>query len=239
MKKNVQPPLPRATAVVVAAGSSSRMRADKLFLMLADRPVLAWTLGALERAASIERIVIVTRPDRIVAVQDACHEFGITKAGDVIPGGSTRARSVLAGVEAAGEAALLAIHDGARPFVPPALIDALVMAADECGAAAPGIPLKDTVKQVDGEGYVVRTPDRGTLRAIQTPQVFDAALLRRALRLALERGLDPTDDCAAVESFGAKVRILDGDELNFKLTTPADFTFAETIIMQDEQELFI
>ncbi len=239
MKKPVQPPMPRATAVVVAAGSASRMRADKLFLMLADRPVLAWTLGALERAASIERIVIVTRPDRIVAVQDACHEFGITKAGDVIPGGSTRARSVLAGVEAAGEAALLAIHDGARPFVPPALIDALVMAADECGAAAPGIPLKDTVKQVDGEGYVVRTPDRGTLRAIQTPQVFDAALLRRALRLALERGLDPTDDCAAVESFGAKVRILDGDELNFKLTTPADFTLAETIIMQDEQELFI
>ena len=239
MKKPVHPPMPRATAVVVAAGSASRMRADKLFLMLADRPVLAWSLGALERAASIERIVIVTRPDRIVAVQDACHEFGITKAGDVIPGGSTRARSVLAGVEAAGEAALLAIHDGARPFVPPALIDALVMAADECGAAAPGVPVKDTIKQIDAEGFVLRTPDRGTLRAIQTPQVFDAALLRRALRLALERGLDPTDDCAAVESFGAKVHILEGDEMNFKLTTPADFALAETIIMQDEQELFI
>jgi len=229
-KKQTQNDMPRAAAVVVAAGSSQRMGADKLFLMLAGRPVLAWTLDALERAESIDRIIIVTRPDRIVTVQDACREFGITKAAAVVTGGETRAHSVLCGVRAAGDAEYIAVHDGARPFASPALIDALTLAAAECGAAAPAVAVKDTIKQITPDGFVAATPDRAMLRAVQTPQTFRAPLLRRALEYALERGLSPTDDCAAVELLGERVRLIEGEERNFKLTTPADLITAEAII---------
>ena len=235
MTKNAAKPhvLPCAAAVVVAAGASTRMGGqDKLFAMLRGEPVLVRALRPLERAASIEKIIIVTRPERFVLVQDACREFGITKAAEIVAGGATRAHSVLAGVRAAVGAALIAVHDGARPFVTSGLVDALVEAAARVGAAAPGLPVKDTVKLVDGEGKVVSTPDRAALRAIQTPQVFRAALLRSALERALERGFSPTDDCGAVEAYGAPVYILPGEEQNIKLTTPADFLTAEAILSE-------
>ena len=224
-------PVPRAAAVVVAAGSSRRMGGqEKLFTLLGGEPVLVRALRPLQAADTIERIIIVTRPDRFVLAQDACREFGITKAAEIVAGGETRAHSVLAGVKAAGEAELVAVHDGARPFVTPALVDALVRAAAEHGAAAPGIPVKDTIKVVDGEGHVLATPDRAALRAIQTPQVFRTVLLRAALEQALSQGLSPTDDCGAVEAYGAPVLILPGEERNIKLTTPADFLTADAIL---------
>ena len=228
-------PAPRATAIVVAAGSSRRMGGqEKLFTMLAGVPVLVRALRPLQAAESIERIVIVTKPERFLTVQDACKEFGITKAAEIVPGGETRAHSVLEGLKAAGEARIVAIHDGARPFVTPALVDALVAAAAEYGAAAPGIPVKDTIKVVDGEGHVLATPDRAALRAIQTPQVFRTTLLRAALEQCLAAGVSPTDDCGAVEAYGAPVLILPGEERNIKLTTPADFLTAEAILLDKQ-----
>lgn len=215
---------------MVAAGASRRMGGtDKLFAMLGGMPVLAYALRALEAAESIERITIVTRPERIVLAEDVCRVFGITKAGDIVAGGATRTESVLAGVKAA-RGAIVAVHDGARPFIRPELIDALVAAAAVHGAAAPAVRVKDTIKQVDADGFVCATPSREVLRAVQTPQVFSAELLRGALIRALERGESPTDDCAAVENAGARVLLIDGDERNIKITTPADFLAAEAFL---------
>ena len=123
---------------------------------------------------------------------------------------------------------LAAIHDGARPLVTPELIDRVVRAAGAWGAAAPGVPVKDTVKKTL-KGIVTETPQRETLRAIQTPQVFDYDLLRGALEQAAEKALPITDDCSAVEAMGMSVRIVDGDERNIKITTPMDLKLANML----------
>ena len=123
---------------------------------------------------------------------------------------------------------LVAVHDGARPFVTGGLIDRTVRAAHSYGAAAPGIPVKDTIKIVKG-GTVTSTPDRKTLQAVQTPQVFDFDILRAALKKAALDGTEVTDDCSAVEWMKMSVKIVDGDERNIKITTPLDLKMAELI----------
>ena len=123
---------------------------------------------------------------------------------------------------------LAAIHDGARPFADWQLIDRVVRAANSYGAAAPAIPVKDTIKEVNG-GIVKGTPDRDTLRAVQTPQVFDFDLLRGALKKAILEEAKITDDCSAIENMGMSVKIVEGDERNIKITTPLDLKMAELI----------
>ena len=127
---------------------------------------------------------------------------------------------------------LAAIHDGARPLISQAVIDRTVRAAHSYGAAAPAIPVKDTVKVVKS-GLVMATPDRDTLRAVQTPQVFDFDLLRGALKKAEEEGTSVTDDCSAVERMGMSVKLVEGDEGNLKVTTPLDLKIAE-LLLEDE-----
>ena len=129
---------------------------------------------------------------------------------------------------------LLAVQDGARPLVTPALIDRTVEAAAKCGAAAPAVPVKDTIKTVAEDGAVTGTPDRSTLRAVQTPQVFEADLLKAALQSALENEVPVTDDCSAVERLGKVVYLIDGNEENLKITTPVDLVIAEAILAERE-----
>ena len=129
---------------------------------------------------------------------------------------------------------VLAVQDGARPLVTPALIDRTVEAAAKCGAAAPAVPVKDTIKTVAEDGAVTGTPDRSTLRAVQTPQVFEADLLKAALQSALENEVPVTDDCSAVERLGKVVYLIDGDEENLKITTPVDLVIAEAILAERE-----
>ena len=228
---------PQCTALVAAAGSSSRMGGvNKLLEPLDCVPVLARTLTALQLARQVDEIVVACREEDLFPISDLCHTYGITKCSKVIRGGESRVHSVLlAALEASPESRLLAVQDGARPLVTPELIDRVISAAVRCGAAAPAVPLKDTVKEVRDGGAVERTLDRSSLRAVQTPQVFDAQLLKAALQDALEQGAAVTDDCAAVERLGKVVFLVEGDEENLKITTPTDLVLAEAILRAREE----
>ena len=227
---------PQCAALVAAAGSSSRMGGvNKLLEPLDGVPVLVRTLMALQQAPQIDEIVIATREEDLVEISGLCRTYGITKCTKVIRGGETRAHSVLlAAMEASADVKLLAVQDGARPLVTPELIECVIDAARRCGAAAPAIPVKDTIKEVRDGGAVERTVDRSSLRAVQTPQVFDASLLKAALQDAVENRIPITDDCSAVERLGKVVFLVDGEEENLKITTPVDLILAEAILRARE-----
>ena len=218
------------SAVVVAAGSSTRMGTDKLMLTLGGIPVIVRTLKAVEAAPSVDEIILVTREDMMVPLSQLCQEFALTKVTKVIRGGKTRTESVRLGtLEASGDAQVIAIHDGARPLVTTEIIENAIAQALESGAAAPAVPVKDTIK-VARKGMVESTPDRASLYAVQTPQVFEASLIRAALQKALDDGAELTDDCSAVERLGMKVVLTEGDVRNLKLTTPEDILTAEALL---------
>lgn len=222
-------PLKRCGAVIVAAGSASRMGGiDKVMAPLGGTPMVARTAAAFQNCDAIAEIVIVTRPDLIRPISALC--AGMDKVRAVVAGGSSRQESVWLGLNALSEGIqLAAIHDGARPLISNLVIDRTVRAANSYGAAAPAVPVKDTIKVVKG-GLVEKTPDRATLQAVQTPQVFDFDLLRGALKQAEEEKAAVTDDCSAVERLGMKVKIVEGDERNLKVTTPMDLKIAEMLL---------
>ena len=225
---------PFRTAVIVAAGSSTRLGQDKLMMELGGVPVLARTLRAFESCAMVDEIVVVTREDRLMEFAALRERYGITKLSQVVIGGSTSAGSSLAGLMAANKkATIIAIHDGARPLVTPELIERVLRKAEERQAAAPALPLKDTVKERSGD-MLVRTPERERLAAVQTPQAFRAELIRAALTEAMEKKLAITDDCSAVEAIGLPVASVDGDEENLKITTAMDVIIAGEIIRRRE-----
>lgn len=222
-------PLKRCGAVIVAAGSASRMGGiDKVMAPLGGEPVILRTVRAFQETDAIREIVIVTREDLIMPVSDLC--AGLDKVKAVVVGGGSRQESVWLGLNALSKGMeLAAIQDGARPLVTPELIDRTVRAAHSYGAAAPAIPVKDTIK-VEKSGLIESTPDRSTLRAVQTPQVFDFDLLRGALQKARNDGAEVTDDCSAVERLGMKIRLVEGEERNLKVTTPLDLKIAELLL---------
>lgn len=230
---------PFCTALVAAAGHSSRMEGvNKLLEPLDGIPVLVRTLHALECAERVDAIVIAAREEDLIEISQLCHTYGITKCQKVIRGGESRVHSVmLAALESDPNTNLLAVQDGARPLVTPALIDRVIAAAERCGAAAPAVPLKDTIKVVRTDGAVEQTLPRDILMAVQTPQVFDASLLKAALQAALEQQLPVTDDCSAVERLGKTVYLVEGDEQNLKITTPADLILAEALLQTGEAVL--
>ena len=222
-------PISYCGAVIVAAGNASRMGGiDKVVAPLCGEPMIVKTVRTFQNTEVIREIVIVTRPDLIAQVAELC--AGFDKVCAVVAGGKDRAESVTNGLRSlSGKVKLAAIHDGARPLVSEAVIDRTVRAAHSYSAAAPGIPVKDTIKVVNG-GIVTTTPDRSKLFAIQTPQVFDKALLRSALKKAKKTKATITDDCSAVELLGMSVKIVEGDERNLKVTTPMDLKVAEMLL---------
>ena len=215
-------------AVIVAAGNASRMGGiDKVMAPLDGEPMIVKTVRAFQTCPAIREIVIVTREDLLQPIMGLCKEFD--KVTGVVVGGRDRAESVHNGLNALShKVELAAVQDGARPLVTWELIDRVVRAANTYGAAAPGIPVKDTTKVVIG-GMVESTPDRCSLQAIQTPQVFDYDILRGALKKAREENAPITDDCSAVERIGMCVRIVEGDERNIKVTTPMDLKVAQML----------
>lgn len=171
------------------------------------------------------------------AVADLCAAAALRKKVKVVKGGASRTESVLAAaLECDPNAELIAIHDGARPLVRPELIDQMIRAGWRTQAAAPSTPMTDTVKVADDDRWVVSTPDRSTLYAVQTPQVFQANILKAALQAALASGEPVTDDCAAVEQLGKRVWLAEGDAENIKITTPVDLIIAEALLRQREDE---
>ena len=234
-KRKKKPALPAVCAVIVAAGSSRRMGGEnKLLLPLDDAPVLAHTLSAFEKCAAIRDIVLVCREQDILPYSDLARAFGISKLRTVTRGGDSRTASVLAGITAAPEdTGLVAVHDGARPLVSEAVITEAVYAAAEYGAAAPVVPVKDSIKRIQ-DGSIAADVPRDTLAAVQTPQVFDRALLTRALQTAARDNRSFTDDCAAVEAMGQAVRATHGSYENIKITTPEDILVAEAFLHREE-----
>ena len=226
-------PLKKCGAVIVAAGSASRMGGiDKVMAELGGEPMIKRTVRTFHESDVISEIVIVTRPDLIVPIMGLCAEFEKVKA--VVAGGKSRPESVHLGLNAlSNKVKLAAVHDGARPLITWQVIDRTVRAANTYGAAAPAIPVKDTIKTVQG-GIVKNTPDRESLRAVQTPQVFDFDMLRGALKKAVSEEVPITDDCSAVEMMGMSVKIVEGDERNIKVTTPMDLKIAEMLLEEME-----
>ena len=174
--------------------------------------------------------MVVTRPDLLVEVGRLCREYGLDKVKKVVAGGSERTNSVLAGLrEVSPQAELIAIHDGARPLLPPQVLEETVAQAARTGAAAPALPVTDTIKRIK-DGVSTGTVDREDLRAVQTPQIFEAGLIRAALEKAIADGENLTDDCAAVERLGMPVTLTQGSRENIKITTPFDLLLGQAIL---------
>ena len=224
-------------AVIVAAGSSERMGFDKLTVMLDGIPVLMRAAQAFDRSPLIEEIVIVTREDRLQEMADLCRQYQIGKIGSVVCGGATRTASVFAGVMALRKnSALVAVHDGARPFVSQELIAACVEKASVQYAAIPVLRSTDSLRGIDEKGVLLGSLDREKVVRVQTPQVFQTDLLKGALSDASAKGLSFTDDATAVERMGLRLQAVEGDEENIKLTTPEDFELAKGILERKREQ---
>ncbi len=218
------------TVVVVAAGNSTRMGKDKLLLPLDGIPILARTLTALNGCQAVDEIIVVTREDKLNLIGGMREEYSLDKLTKVVLGGATRTQSALSGVsEADSRAKIICIHDGVRPFVTNEIIEDVVHYAVLYHASAPALPVKNTIKRAKN-GVVIETPDRSELFAVQTPQAFQADIIKAALTSAVTKGQTFTDDCAAVEAFGIKTYLSRGSEENIKITTPPDLSLAEAIL---------
>jgi 2-C-methyl-D-erythritol 4-phosphate cytidylyltransferase len=226
-------------AIIVAAGGSRRMDGiDKQFALLAGQPVLARSVAAFEATPGVAVVVIVANPATLGQVGALGEAAGWRKVGAIVPGGARRQDSAARGLIALETAAaargadldLVLVHDGARPLAGPALITRGLDAAHLHGAAIAAIPVRDTVKVVDAAGRIQATPDRATLLAAQTPQVFRYDLLAAAYAAAEAQDLAVTDDAALLEALGQPVYVYEGDAANLKITTPDDLLLAEALL---------
>ena len=229
LKKDKKPPF--CSAVIVAAGSARRMEGiDKILTPLGQLPVIVHTLYAFQDCPSFNEVIVVTREDLLDDIGGLCRKYNLTKVKKVLIGGAERINSVQVGLnEVSPEADLIAIHDGARPLVSRKTLEATVAAAARNGAAAPAIPIIDTIKQCEKD-LAIGTVDRSSLKAVQTPQIFETGLIKAALAKAIEEGVPLTDDCSAVERLGMKVTMTEGSRENIKITTPFDLILGEAIL---------
>ena len=225
------------SVVVVAAGSAKRMQGiDKILAPIGGVPVLVRTLRIFQACELISQIVVVTREDLVDPISELCKVELLDKVTAVVVGGAERIDSVRAGLqEVRRDAQLIAIHDGARPFLSRRVLNDVLTQAAKSGAAAPAVPVIDTVKRIGAGSLIEETVDRSCLRAVQTPQVFQADLIRAAIEKALNDHAAVTDDCSAVERLGMKVVLTEGERENIKVTTPFDMVLAEAILASREE----
>lgn len=219
------------SAVVVAAGRGSRMGTaePKQYLALAGKPILLHALERFEAMPEIGEIVLVTGADEIGRCEALCAAHGLRKVRRIVAGGAERQQSVHRGLAAAtGEWVL--VHDAVRPLVTPEAVRRCMAQAEAAGAAVLAVPVKDTIKVVDEAGRIAATPDRRTLRAVQTPQAFRRELLLACHERAAREGFAATDDAGVVERYGHPVAVAEGEYSNVKITTPEDLTAAEWLL---------
>ncbi len=221
------------TVIITAAGQGRRMRSsvNKQFLLLRDRPVLAWTIEAFNRIPWVESIILVvpTLWMEFVATK-IVDQYGYRQVRKIVPGGEERQDSVFAGLQALEPSCRwVCIHDGVRPFLRPHLLERVFRKARETGAAIVGYPSRDTVKQTS-EQRIVKTVDRTRLWLVQTPQIFSREIILAAYRKAFEQHYYGTDDASLVEFSGQTVHLVEGDWFNLKITTPEDLQVAEKIL---------
>lgn len=227
-------------AVIVAAGSSTRMGGDvpKQFLDVGGLPVVVRALRAYEESDYVDRIVVVVRPGDRERYEEFRDKYRLTKMTDIVEGRPTRQGSVLAGVEALGESvAYVAIADGARPLTTPEMIDSVCLAAYRYGAATAAFPACDTIKSADEHGFIEETVDRSKVWHATTPQIFALNVYRAAAYSALDEGFEATDDNSLVERIGHRVKLVDCGKNNIKITSPEDIPVAEALLrLRDEED---
>jgi 2-C-methyl-D-erythritol 4-phosphate cytidylyltransferase len=206
---------------------------NKLLLRLRSQPLITWTLLAAEAARHISWIGVIAQPADWSDLKEILAGVNLTKPVQLIQGGTTRQESVYNGLQALPpEAEQVLIHDGARCLCTPTLLDRCAEAIRHCPGLIAAVPVKDTIKVVDETGLIQSTPDRRQLWAAQTPQAFNVHLLRQCHAEGRRQGWEVTDDAALFEKCGLSVRIVEGEETNLKLTTPADLAIAEFILQQ-------
>ena len=220
------------TAIILAAGQGKRMNSSvpKQYLMLGDRPVLFYAINMFESSEYIDEIILVVGSDQIdYCTNEIVNHYDFKKVKKIIEGGSERYLSVYCGIKEAQDADNIFIHDGARPFVSKKNIEDTLMSVRECGACALGVPVKDTIKIVNNNMFVDYTPNRNLVWAIQTPQVFKKDILLEAYNKLLVSSIDNvTDDAMVVEMMlGIKVKVVEGNYKNIKITTPEDLIIGE------------
>jgi 2-C-methyl-D-erythritol 4-phosphate cytidylyltransferase len=223
---------PHCSAVILAAGSSTRMGTDKSVLTLDGIPVIIRAVQAFEKHDLVDEIIVVTKEESVPMIADLCAQYALKKVRRVMAGGATRAESSLIGVTAVDKKAeYIAIHDGARPLITQKVITDALYAARDYHAAVPVIPSTDTLRMVEN-GFIGGDVDRDSVIRIQTPQIFDADLIKGALTYAVDKNVTVTDDSSAVRLTGFKIKTVEGDVNNIKLTTPEDVPVAEAILKE-------
>ncbi|MCH5188161.1 MAG: 2-C-methyl-D-erythritol 4-phosphate cytidylyltransferase [Oscillospiraceae bacterium] len=218
------------SAIIVAAGSSTRMGANKMLLEIGSMTVFERTLQAFEECSSVNEVIVVSSKENIVRYRNIVHTSMLSKVTNMVVGGKSRGESVKNGLAACNKAAdIIVIHDGARPLIKPDGIDKCVEEAADCGAAAIATKCNDTLKIVDDEGYAVSTLDRNHVVRIQTPQAFKRDIIMRAYEAD---DLEATDDCALVERHGVKTKLIYLPYINIKLTEPVDMTIVQAALRE-------
>jgi 2-C-methyl-D-erythritol 4-phosphate cytidylyltransferase len=219
------------TAIIVAAGSSRRMRLDKLFSVIAGKPVIAHTVDAFERSPSVTGIILVVREDRLAEFEQLVRDRRWKKIKAIVAGGEHRHDSVRAGLNRLGaDAKYVAVHDAARPLVLPEQIERVYQASRDNGAATLAEPIADTLKRAGTDLLVSGSVDRHQLYAMQTPQIFERELLEKAYRAVAGKKLPVTDEVSAVELLGHKIALVVNEDFNFKITYPRDLVLAEFVL---------
>lgn len=224
-------------AVIVAAGNSTRMGENKMFISVAGKPVLLRTVMAFDAHPMVDFITVVTRAEDAFSVGKMLESAGVNKQVSIVHGGQHRIDSVAAGVEAVHKKdTVIAIHDGARPLVTEEIITKSITAALEHGGAIPAVKVKDTIKIVSEDGFIVKSPDRSFLYSAQTPQCFKIDEFKSALKKAMESGETFTDDAAVFSFAGNKVAITEGSYENIKITTYDDVLSAQVLLVNRRKD---
>ena len=230
----------KSAAIVLAAGRGTRMHSDipKQYLLLREKPVLYYALKTFQDSF-VDRIILVTSESDVeYCRQNIVEQYDLNKVTDIVAGGKERYHSVYEGIKAAGECDYIYIHDGARPFVTEAMLKRAYTAVQEYDACVIGMPVKDTIKIADENGFADSTPRRDLVWMVQTPQVFSYSLIKDAYSVLikeeekiLQKGIRITDDAMVVETFtDKKVKLVEGSYENIKITTPEDLDVAESFI---------
>lgn len=221
------------SAIIVAAGSGTRMGFDKLLAALGGSPVILRTLSAFQRCPEIEEIIVVASEERAEVIQRIADDADYSKLRAFVPGGAERHLSVWAGIQALSESCnFVAVHDGARPLIQPSQISRCLARARETGAAASARPVSETLKRADSEGRVNGSVDRNGLWIMETPQVFQRRVLTEAYQAVLRDGLLVTDEVSALGHIGHDVWLVDNPSPNPKITWPSDLALAERLLRE-------
>ena len=225
----------KCTAIVLAAGQGKRMgtKVQKQYLEIDGKPVLYYSLHAFEQSKIIDEIILVVGENQSEYCKDEIvSKYGISKVNKIVEGGAERYHSVWNGLQEVDDDGYVFIHDGARPFVDEEILKRAYKDVQNCKACVIGMPVKDTIKLADSDGFVNETPERSLLWMIQTPQVFENGLVKKAYALLMEQeNIQVTDDAMVVEQMlGHNVKLTEGSYENIKITTPEDLDIAEIFV---------